>query len=151
MARPKPSRPTDAELAILNVLWQHNGARQTEGSGSNGEGEAEGSGESQIAGLTIRQIVAELKKVKPSTYATIQTLVRIMEKKGLLRRGEERYPAIYRPVAPPNVAKGRLLRDFIDRVFGGSMKQMVMHALSGSKTSKREMEQIQKIVEQMEE
>ena len=47
-------------------------------------------------------------------------------------------------------SKNRLVRDFIDRVFGGSMKQLVMHALSSKKSSKREMEEIEKIIQRME-
>ena len=131
MARPKPSRPTDAELSILNVLWL---------SAADGED-----------GMTIRQIANALKESKPTTYATTQTLVRIMEKKGLLHRGEARYPTLYSPAAPADVSKGQLLRDFIDRVFGGSMKQLVMHALSDKKTSRRDLQRIQKIIDQMEE
>lgn len=126
MARPKPTRPTDTELAILNVLWQ-GGDR----------------------GLTIRQVVVELNKTRPSTYATIQTLVRIMEKKGLVERGQERYPAFYHPVGSEQQSKRKLVKDFIDRVFGGSMKQLMLHALSTKKSSGRELAQIQKIVEQM--
>ena len=128
MARPKSSRPTDTELAILNVLWQSR------------------------SGLSIRQITQELQKSKTSsTYATIQTLVRIMEKKGLLQRGEERYPAIYRPVAEADDAKGHLVNDFLDRVFGGSIKQLLTHALPGKISSKRALQRIQKIVDEMEE
>ena len=130
MGRPKATRPTDAEIGILNVLWN---------SGADG-----------TPGLTIRQIQAELRKAKHATYATTQTLVRIMEKKGLLRRGPERYPALYYPVSAEQTAKGRLVRDFMDRVFAGSMKQLVMHALSSRKSTQRDMEQIEKIIEQME-
>lgn len=130
MARPKPSRPTDAELAILNVLWQ--------------------GGEESGGGMTIRQIAAELERTKTSTYATTQTLVRIMEKKGLVSRGEERYPTVYRPTAPVEVAKGRLLRDFLDRVFDGSMRQLVMHALGNTKASKADMKHIERLIDQME-
>src|SRR5262245_61047968 len=130
MARPKLNRPTDAELSILNVLWQR--------------------GEGDKSGLTIRQILAELKRTKPATYATTQTLVRIMERKGLLRRGPERYPALYYPAATEEIAKGRLVRDFMDRVFAGSMKKLVMHALSSRRTSPRELEQIERIIERME-
>jgi BlaI family transcriptional regulator, penicillinase repressor len=129
MARPKADRPTDAELTILNVMWETTARNRT-------------------AGLTIRQIQSELKKAKPSTYATTQTLVRIMEKKGLLRRGPERYPALYYPASAESIAKGRLVRDFMDRVFGGSVKQLVLHALS-SKATKRDMEQIEKIIDEM--
>jgi predicted transcriptional regulator len=126
VGRPKPTRPTDAELAILNVLWERKD------------------------GLTIRQIAAELKKHKPSTYATVQTLVRIMDRKGLVKRGLERYPTVYFPVAPEENAKTQLVREFMDRVFGGSMKQLLVHALSSQKTSAKELDQIEKIIDQME-
>jgi len=104
MARQKPSRPTDAELAILNVLWRR-------------------------AGISIREISLELKKSKPTTYATTQTLVRIMEKKGLVRRGEERYPALYYTTSTEAAAKKHLIRDFADRAFDGSIKRLVSSAI----------------------
>ena len=104
MARQKPSRPTDAELAILNVLWRR-------------------------AGISIREISLELKKTKPTTYATTQTLVRIMEKKGLVRRGEERYPALYYTTQTEAAAKKYLIRDFADRAFDGSIKRLVTSAM----------------------
>jgi predicted transcriptional regulator len=87
MARQKTSRPTDAELAILAVLWRK-------------------------PGISIRAVSVELKKRKPTTYATTQTLVRIMEKKGQVRRGEERYPALYYPTATEAASKKLLVRDF---------------------------------------
>ena len=107
MARQKPSRPTDAELAILNVLWRR-------------------------AGISIREISLELKKSKPTTYATTQTLVRIMEKKGLVRRGEERYPALYYTTSTEAAAKKHLIRDFADRAFDGSIKRLVTSAIGST-------------------
>jgi len=127
MGRPKPTRPTDGELAILNVLWKREAA------------------------LTIRQIVADLKKPRPYTYATVQTLVRIMEKKGLVKRGPERYPALYSPASPEEISKKQMLHEFIDRVFGGSMKQMVMHALASKKSSTTDIDEIEKLIDRMEE
>ena len=104
MARQKPSRPTDAELAILNVLWRR-------------------------AGISIREISVELKKAKPTTYATTQTLVRIMEKKGLVRRGEERYPALYYTTQTEAASKKHLIRDFAERAFDGSVKRLIASAI----------------------
>jgi predicted transcriptional regulator len=129
MARQKPSRPTDAELAILNVLWRR-------------------------AGISIREISLELKKSKPTTYATTQTLVRIMEKKGLVRRGEERYPALYHTTSTEAAAKKHLIRDFADRAFDGSIKRLVASAIvSASGGSKKgntpQWGEILKLVEQM--
>jgi BlaI family transcriptional regulator, penicillinase repressor len=125
MGRNKPSRPTDAELAILNVLWIR-------------------------PNISIREIARELKKLKPTTYATTQTLVRIMEKKGLVKRGEERYPAFYNPTTPEAVAKKALVRDFADRAFGGSVKKLVLQAVTlvpQKKNNAREWAEVQRIVE----
>jgi predicted transcriptional regulator len=131
MARQKPSRPTDAELAILNVLWRR-------------------------AGISIREISLELKKSKPTTYATTQTLVRIMEKKGLVRRGEERYPALYYTTATEAAAKKHLIRDFAERAFDGSVKRLISSAIiaaGGSGTKKgggsSQWNEIHRLVEQM--
>ncbi|MEA2707549.1 MAG: hypothetical protein QOF78_150 [Phycisphaerales bacterium] len=129
MARQKPSRPTDAELAILNVLWRR-------------------------AGISIREISLELKKSKPTTYATTQTLVRIMEKKGLVRRGEERYPALYYTTATEAASKKHLIRDFADRAFDGSVKRLIASAIvsagSGNKKAgSPQWAEVARLVEQM--
>ena len=129
MARQKPSRPTDAELAILNVLWKR-------------------------PGISIRQVSVDLKKVKPTTYATTQTLVRIMEKKGLVRRGEERYPAFYYPTVGESVGKKQLVRDFAERAFDGSIKRLVATAIAtasggGKKGAGGQWAELQKLVEQL--
>jgi BlaI family penicillinase repressor len=125
MARQKPTRPTDAELAILNVLWKR-------------------------SGISIRDISIDLKKIKPTTYATTQTLVRIMEKKGLVRRGEERYPAYYFPTSSEAAAKKQLTKDFIDRVCNGSVKNLVSYAVAAKKSSLRNGD-VQKLLEQFHE
>ena len=127
MARQKPTRPTDAELAILNVLWE-------------------------TPGISIRQVSIDLKKVKDTTYATTQTLVRIMEKKGLVRRGEERYPALYYPTSPEAAAKKHLVKDFAERAFGGSIKRLMLTALSAAgkpRGSASQWGDVQRLVEQM--
>src|SRR5688500_6075287 len=127
MARQKPSRPTDAELAILNVLWRR-------------------------AGISIREISIDLKKSKPTTYATTQTLVRIMEKKGLVRRGPERYPALYYPTSSESAAKKHLLKDFADRAFDGSIKRLMLTAVSVTPKPKGNgspWSEVQRLVEQM--
>ena len=129
MARQKPSRPTDAELAILNVLWRR-------------------------AGISIREISIELKKSKPTTYATTQTLVRIMEKKGLVRRGEERYPALYYTTQTESASKKHLIRDFADRAFDGSIKRLVQSAIvaaggAGKKSNGTQWGEVLRMVEQL--
>jgi predicted transcriptional regulator len=131
MARQKPSRPTDAELAILNVLWKR-------------------------AGISIREISIDLKKLKPTTYATTQTLVRIMEKKGLVRRGEERYPALYYTTSTEAAAKKHLIKDFAERAFDGSIKRLIASAATaaagpggGKKGNAGQWAEVARLVEQL--
>jgi predicted transcriptional regulator len=125
MGRTKSSRPTDAELAILTVLWKR-------------------------PRTSIRDISIALDKLKPTTYATTQTLVRIMEKKGLVRRGPERYPAFYYPSSSEAVAKKALVRDFAQRAFGGSFKKLLLSTLAATKKGNgKQAVEIRKLIEQL--
>jgi predicted transcriptional regulator len=129
MARQKPSRPTDAELAILNVLWRR-------------------------AGISIREISLELKKSKPTTYATTQTLVRIMEKKGPRPPRRGTVSGALSDDLHEAAAKKHLIRDFADARSTASIKRLVASAIvSASGGSKKgntpQWGEVLKLVEQM--
>src|SRR5262245_44657044 len=110
-----PIRPTKSELAILRVLWDR-------------------------GALTVRDVQAALNRSKPTGYTTGLKLMQIMTEKGLLERDETVRPQIYRPRQKQTATQKRLLRDFIDRAYGGSVKALVLHALSTRKASARELE-----------
>src|SRR5215467_888026 len=125
MAPKQIVRPTKLELSILRVLWD---------SGP----------------LSVREIQNILDAKKPTGYTTVLKMVQIMTEKGLVDRDESVRPQIYRARYSQEQTQRHLVRDLLDRAFGGSVKALVMQALAGKKSSAREIEAIEKLLDRIE-
>jgi len=123
--QPPPPRPTPAELEILCVLWQH-GPR------------------------TVREVQEQLEQERPTGYTTVLKLLQIMIDKGLVRRDESARAHVYAAKAPEETTQKQLVRDLVDRAFGGSASQLVLHALNTRKSSKQELSQIRELLDRLE-
>jgi predicted transcriptional regulator len=118
---PAPSKPTPAELDLLQVLWPL------------------GSG-------TARQVHDEILKTRPDvTYATVLRLMQIMHTKGLLIRDESERSHVYAPAQAQESLQTNLLKDLMQRAFSGSAKALVLAALK-SGISKKEREEIEDLL-----
>jgi predicted transcriptional regulator len=126
---PERPHPTPAELAILRVLWRR--------------------GKS-----TVRDVQVELNTGRPGDsaagYTTVLKLMQIMTDKGLVRRDESQRTHVYQATASEDHTQGRLVRDLLDRAFGGSAQKLVLHALSAKKASPEEIAEIRSLLDQME-
>jgi predicted transcriptional regulator len=122
---PKPKRPTDAELTILRILWEH-------------------------GPTTVRQVHNILNEDRESGYTTALKLMQIMTEKGLLERDESCRPQIYRARLSRDQTERQLVRDLLDRAFAGSAKRMVLQALSEKKASAKELAEIEKLLTKLE-
>jgi predicted transcriptional regulator len=120
-----PLRPTDAELAILRVIWQY------------GPG-------------TVRQIWEKMAPERQTGYTTVLKLLQIMTEKGLVDRDERQRTHVYRTRLTQDQTQRQLVDDLLDRAFGGAASKLVMHALAARKASKTEMAQIQQLLEKIE-
>ncbi len=118
-------RPTEAELTILRVLWE-SGPR------------------------TVREIHKVLSAAKPTGYTTVLKLLQIMTGKGLVERDESRRPQIYRASYSQQHTQRQLVGDLLQRVFGGSVKALVLQALATQKSSPEELEAMEKLLDRME-
>ena len=118
-------RPTDAELAILRVLWER------------GPG-------------TVRQVHESLSGERVIGYTTILKLMQIMADKGLVARDETDRTHIYSPRMSEEHTQRQLLQDLQDRAFGGSALKLVMQALSTKKSSPEELAQIRQLLDERE-
>jgi BlaI family penicillinase repressor len=118
-------RPTDAELAILRVLWWRGPS-------------------------TVRQVQQVLNAKKPTGYTTVLKLMQIMMEKGLLNRDESRRTHVYRPHRPAEKTQQQLVGDLLERAFGGSAQRLVMQALSAKRVTPEELEQIRKLLDEIE-
>jgi predicted transcriptional regulator len=117
--------PTAAELEILSILWE----RQP---------------------LTVKDIHDELSQTKEVGYTTTLKIMQNMTVKGLLRREPNGKNHLYYSVHRKEDTRGTLLDRFLDSAFAGSASGLVMQLLGNRKTSKKELEQIKQIIEQME-
>ena len=118
-------RPTELELTILNVLWEHGPS-------------------------SVREVQRILDAVKPTGYTTVLKMLQIMTDKGLVERDETVRPQIYRPAASQQQTQRQLVRDLLLRAYGGSVKALVMQALGTTKTSAKTIQEIEKLLEREE-
>jgi predicted transcriptional regulator len=77
-------------------------------------------------------------------------MLQIMTEKGLVVRDERQRPQIYRARYPREQMQCQLLHDLMQRVFGGSVKALVLQALAGRRSSPEELEQIERLLDRME-
>ena len=122
MSRPTTPRPTDAELAILRVLWDRGAS-------------------------TVRQVHDVLSRTRPAAYTTALKLLQIMTEKGLVRRDETDRTHIYHAKLSEEQTQRQLVRDLVDRAFGGSASKLVLQALATRRASAEELGEIRKLIE----
>lgn len=73
-----------------------------------------------------------------------------MTEKGLVERDETQRPQIYRARYPREHTQRQMLHDLMQRAFDGSVKALVLQAVAGRKSSPRELEEIEKLLDRME-
>jgi len=113
-------KPTDAELAILRVLWARGPS-------------------------TVRQVAERLGK--DTGYTTALKLLQIMAEKGLVLRDESARTHVYRAASTEDQTQRQLVTDLLDRAFGGSAAKLVMQALSTKTASPEELAEIRKLLD----
>jgi BlaI family transcriptional regulator, penicillinase repressor len=116
--------PTDAELAILGVLWRRGPS-------------------------TVREVHDALSPTQGTGYTTVLKLMQLMAQKGLVIRDESQRSHVYRPASGESQTQRRLVGDLMEKAFAGSAAQLVMRALSVKRTSKGELEEIRQLLEEL--
>jgi BlaI family transcriptional regulator, penicillinase repressor len=115
-------RPTDAELAILRILWDRGPS-------------------------TVRQVHDVLGRERPTAYTTALKLLQIMTEKGLVERDERDRTHVYRARLSEEQTQRQLVRDLVDRAFGGSASKLVMQALASRRASPDELREIRRAID----
>lgn len=118
---PSPPKPTEAELAILRVIWQDGPS-------------------------TVRHVRDLLNQSRPMLYTTVLKMLQIMTTKGLVRRDEDGRTHIYHACLSEERTQRQLVRDLLDRAFGGSASKLVMQALATTRASAKEMKEVERLL-----
>ncbi|AEV97551.1 transcriptional regulator [Niastella koreensis] len=124
MATTKTIKPTESELEILQILWKKGNA-------------------------SVREVHEELLQTKEAGYTTTLKLMQIMHEKGLVKRDDSIKTHIYQAAVSKEKTQKHLLNKMIDSLFGGSSGELVMQALGNHKASAEELEEIQKILDNL--
>src|SRR5215471_1368141 len=120
-----PQKPTTAELEILRVLWDRGPS-------------------------TVREVYEALKEGKDLGYTTVLKLMQIMTAKGLLRRDEQQRAHVYEAQQPAEKTKRQFAADVLQRVFDGSARELMLHALASQRASKKEIEELRSLLDEHE-
>ena len=118
--KPPPRKPTNAEVAILRVLWTRGPS-------------------------TVRDVAKVMGR--EDAYTTILKLMQNMTDKRLVRRDESARTHVYEAACTEDETQRQLVIDLLERVFDGSASKLVMQALAAAKTSPAELAEIRKLVE----
>jgi predicted transcriptional regulator len=117
--------PTNAELAILSVLWRRGRS-------------------------TVREVhdVLRGERAEAVGYTTILKLLQIMTEKKLVKRDTRARTHVYSAAVSEATTRGHLLSDLVERAFGGSSLALVLQALSTTRATPAELEQIRRLLDQ---
>ena len=121
MTQPVTPRPTDAELAILRVLWSKGPS-------------------------TVRQVHDVLASGRELAYTTVLKLLQIMMDKGLTTREPLGLQHVYTARRTEQDTQRQLVKDLLDRAFDGSTSQLVMQALATTAATPEELREIRRLL-----
>lgn len=121
----KHIRPTEKELEILRIIWEKNPA-------------------------SVKDVHEAMGGEKANGYTTILKLMQIMHEKGLVTRQKNGKQHLYAAVPTMENTRQQMVEKMIDTVFQGSAAQLVMSALGNGKSSKEELAEIKKYLENLE-
>jgi predicted transcriptional regulator len=118
--KPDPKKPTNAEVAILRVLWSRGPS-------------------------TVREVATAMGR--EAAYTTVLKLMQNMTDKRLVRRDESARTHVYAAAQPEEQTQKQLVTDMLDQVFNGSAAKLIMQALAARDTSPKELAEIRKLLD----
>jgi predicted transcriptional regulator len=122
MSRKRSPSLTDGEARLMTVLWERTSA-------------------------TVADIVAALESEGPVNYSTVQTLLRILEKKGYVEHRKSGRAFIYRPVVDQQQARRRALKHLVSRLFNGSPSLLVLNVLEHERIAPDELKRLKQLLD----
>jgi predicted transcriptional regulator len=106
----------------MSVLWQHETA-------------------------TVGDVVAALHEGRAVNYSTVQTILRILEKKGYVTHEKVARAFVYRPAVDARQARQRALRHLVTRLFNGSPSLLILNVLEDQDIDAAELKRLKKLIE----
>ena len=115
--RPRRAVLTEQELEIMKVVWTRDA-------------------------VTVRDVYQELLTRRKIAYTTVMTMMGILEEKGFLTKTAAEKAHLYRPAMPKEQVVGNMVTEFVNRLFNGSAKPLLLHLVENRQLSPEELEEI---------
>ena len=119
MARKKSPTLTDAELRLMNVVWQ-------------------------LGSATVSEVVENLSGDPPLHYSTVLTILRILETKGYLKHRKEGRAFVYRAAVQREQEREKAVTHLLRRFFDGSAEMLMLSLVERKGVSTEELKRIRK-------
>jgi len=119
-------KPTDSELEILQVLWEH-------------------------GPLTVRDLNDRLNKQRTVGYTTSLKMMQIMTEKGLLTRDTSKRSHVYSPAVGPDNVQSNIVDHILRTVFMGDRSKLVLQAIGNNPVSRQELSELKALISKIEE
>ena len=119
--RPKSPTLTAQELEIMKIVWR-------------------------LRSATVRDVYEALREERKIAYTTVMTTMKVMESKRYLKRRIEGRAYVYEPTRAKKQMIREMVREFVNRVFNGSAKPLLLHLVEDRQVSERELIQIAKMI-----
>lgn len=97
---------------------------------------------------TVRDVYETLRQRRQIAYTSVMTVMQILEKKGHLKKSAETRQHVYRPAHPRKHAVSALLGDFVDRVFNGSTRPLLVHLVEEGRLSPSDLDELRALVKE---
>ena len=123
--RPASVTLTPQELELMKIVWQKRR-------------------------VTVRDVYETLLERRQVAYTTVMTVMRVLERKGYVKAKREDRAFVYWPARPERQVLRSMVREFVDRVFGGSAQPMLVHLIEDRKLSPEELEEIERLIREAE-
>lgn len=118
--RPRKPTLTDQELEIMKIVWD-------------------------LKTATVRDVYEKLLEHRKIAYTTVMTMMKILERKGHLKKSEDEKAFVYRPAQPKQKVIGGMVREFLDRVFNGSAEPLLLHLVEDEALTPDELAEIARL------
>jgi len=125
MRTPTPTL-TPQELAIMKVVWK-------------------------LEAATVRDVYEHLRTKRDLAYTTVLTMMKILEQKGYVKKTRADKAFVYRAARPRAQVIAGMVREFVDRVFDGASRPMLLHLVKEAKLSDKERKALLRAIEEVDE
>jgi BlaI family transcriptional regulator, penicillinase repressor len=120
MRHPNPVL-TEQELEIMKIIWR-------------------------LGDVTVRQVYEEILKERKIAYTTVMTMMGILEEKKFLKKTSTEKAHVYRPAQAKAQVMSRMVKDFVERVFNGSAKPLLVHLVETEQVTPEELAELTAMV-----